>query len=144
MLGRTEGLSTGSAVVGLAVGNGVLHPWWYPSFGKSTLGDMRRCGINDTKFYQVRTKIIALGCYWVTMTCLGQINPKIHCSPDMHNVQAITKNILYKSMKACWKWTIFGSFMVQFLLIPCFCSHISLKNKLYAHTLYSFLTLSAF
>ena len=89
-------------------------------------------------------EIIALGWYWVTMIFLGQINPKIHCSPGMHNVQVITKYLSYKSVKASWKWTIFGSFMVQFLLITCFCSHISLKNKLHAHTLHTFLTLSAF
>ena len=104
----------------------------------------RQCEIKDIKFYQARTKIIALGWYWVTMIFFGQINPKIHCSPGMHHVQVITKNLLSKSMKASWKWTIFGSFMVQFLLITCFCSHISLKNKLHAHTLHTFMTLSAF
>ena len=47
--------------------------------------------INDIKFYQARTKIIALGWNWVTMVFFGQTNPKIHCSPGMHNVQVITK-----------------------------------------------------
>ena len=64
---------------------------------------MRQCEIKDIKFYQVRTKIIALGWYWVTMIFFGQINPKIHCSPDMHHVQFITKNVLSKLMKASWK-----------------------------------------
>ena len=54
--------------------------------------DMRQCEIKDIKFYQARTKIIALGWYWVTMIFFGQMNPKIHCSPGMHNVQVITKN----------------------------------------------------
>ena len=103
-----------------------------------------QCEIKDIKLYQVRTKIIALGWYLVTMIFLGQINRKIHYSPGMHNVPVITKKILYKSVKASWKWTIFSSFMVQFLLITCLCSHISLKNKLHAHTLHTFLTLSAF
>ena len=96
---------------------------------------MRQCEIKDIKLYQARTKVIALGWYWVTMIFFCQINPKIHGSPGIHNVQVITKILSYKSVKASWKWTIFCSFMVQFLLITCFCSHISIKNKLQAHTL---------
>ena len=34
--------------------------------------------------------------------------------------------------------------MVLFLLITFFCSHISVKNKLHAHTLHTYLTFSAF
>ena len=41
-----------------------------------------------------------------------------------------------------------GLFLVHlwcsFLLITCFCNHISLRNKLNAYTLHTFLTLSAF
>ena len=105
---------------------------------------MRQCEIKDIKLYQVRTKIIALGWYWVTMIFFGQINPKIHYSPGMNSVQVKTKKLSCKSMKASWKWTIFGSFLVQFLWIPCFWSQISLKNKLQAHTLHTFLISSAF
>ena len=104
----------------------------------------RQCEIKDIKLYQARTKVIDLGWYWVTIIFFGQINPKNHCSPGMHNVQVITRILSYKSVKAFWKWTIFCSFMVQFLLITCFCSHISLKDKLHAHTLHTFLTSSAF
>ena len=53
----------------------------------------RQCEIKDIKFYQVRTKIIAPGWYWVTMILFGQINPKIHNSPAMHNVQDKTINL---------------------------------------------------
>ena len=105
---------------------------------------MRQCEIKDIKLCQVRTKIIAPGWYWVTMIFFGQIHPKIHYSPAMHNVQVKTKNLSYKLLKVSWKLTIFGSFMVQFLWIPCFWSQISLKNKLQAHTLHTFLILSAF
>ena len=105
---------------------------------------MRQCEIKDIKLYQARTKVIALGWYWETMIFFGQINPKIHCSPGMHNVQVITKILSYKSVKASGKWTIFCLFMVQFLLITCFCSNFSLKNKLHAHALHTFLTSSAF
>ena len=104
----------------------------------------RQCEIKDIKLCQVRTKIIALGWYWVTMIFFGQISPKIHYSPGMHSVQVKTKNLSCKLVKASWKWTIFGSFMVQFVWIPCFWSHISLKNKLQAHTSHTFLILSAF
>ena len=110
----------------------------------TTQAPTRQCEFKDIKLCQVKIKFIALGWYWVTMIFLGQINPKIHYSPGMHNVQVITKKKSYKSVKASWKWTIFGSFMVQFLWITCFCSHISLKNLLHAHTLHTFLTSSAF
>ena len=90
---------------------------------------MRQDEIKEIKLCQVRKKVIALGWYWVAMIFLGQINPKIHCSPGMHYLQGKTKKILYKSEKASWKWTIFGSSMVQFfLLITCFCTHMSLKK----------------
>ena len=82
----------------------------------------KQCEIKDIKFSQMRTKIIALGWYWVNMILWCQINPEIHCSPagpSMHNVQVKTTNLLYKSVKASWKWTSFGSFIVQFLLITC-------------------------
>ena len=81
---------------------------------------MRHCKIQVIKLCQVRIKLIALGWYWVTIIFWCQINPKIHCSPAMHKVQVITKYLSYKSMKASWKWTIFGSFMVQLLWITCF------------------------
>ena len=68
--------------------------------------DKRQCEIKDIKLCQVRTKLIALGWHWVTMICLGQINPKIHFSSGKHNVQVITKNWLSISLKASWKWTI--------------------------------------
>ena len=38
----------------------------------------------------------------------------------MHNVQDITKKLCYKSGKASWKWTIYGSFMVQFIIYNLF------------------------
>ena len=60
---------------------------------------MRQCEIKDIKLYQVRTKIIALGCYWVTMIFFGQINPKIHYSPGMHNVQVKTKKFRTNQLK---------------------------------------------
>ena len=102
---------------------------------------MRQCEIKDIKFYQARTKVIALGGYWVTIIFFCQINLKIHCSPGMHDVQGITKILSYKSVKASWKLTIFCSFLVQFLLITCFCSQIYLKNKLHVHTLHTFLAM---
>ena len=105
---------------------------------------MRQCEFKDIKLCQVKIKLIALGWYWVTMIFFGQINSKIHYSPGMPNVQVKTIKLSYKLVKASWKLTIFGSFMVQFLLITCLCTHISLKNKLHAHTLHTFLTSSAF
>ena len=45
------------------------------------------------------------------------------------------KYLLYKLVKASWKFTILNSFMVQFFVITCVCTHISLKNKPYSHIL---------
>ena len=36
------------------------------------------------------------------------------------------------------KMDLFGSFMMQFLLIICVCTHISLKNKYNLYTLHAF------
>ena len=69
-----------------------------------------------------------------------QTNPEIHRSPAMHDVQDNFKNVLYDFMKVSGKFTFFGSFMVQFFLITNFCTCISLKNKLYANILETFLT----
>ena len=49
---------------------------------------MSQWKIKNKKFSQVRTNIIALGWNWITMICWCQINPEIHCSPGMHNVQS--------------------------------------------------------
>ena len=65
---------------------------WTLSFHKKKILhlDMRQCENKDLKIYQARTRIIALGWYWVTMIFFGQI--KFHCSLGMHNVQFISKN----------------------------------------------------
>ena len=68
------------------------------------------------------------GWYWVPLIFWCQVNPAIHCSQGMHNVEVKTKHFLNKSVKASWKWNIFVSFMVQFLLISCLCIQISLKK----------------
>ena len=95
-----------------------------------TSAHMRQCEFKDIKLCKVKIKLIALGWYLVTMIFRCQTNPEIHCSPVMHNVQDKTKNLLYKLVKESWKFTIFGSFMVQFFLITCVCTCISLKIKL--------------
>ena len=88
----------------------------------------RQCEINTIKFSQMRTKSIALDWYWVTMFFLAKINPNIHCSPGMLYVQVITKNLLYKSVKAYWKKTFFVWFMLQFF-IDNLCSYLYFSQK---------------
>ena len=53
----------------------------------------------ETKWNQVRIKLIALVWYWVTIIFWCQTSPKIHCSPAIYNVQDKTKNILSKLVK---------------------------------------------
>ena len=105
---------------------------------------IRQCEIKDIKLCQVGIKLIALGRYGVTMIFWFQTNPETHCSPAMHNFQYKTKILLYKLVKTSLRNSIFGSVVMQFFLITCVFTHISLKNKPNVNILQPFLTLWPF
>ena len=118
------------------------HPLnWFPSWTAQTRGkrDIQLPHIHKSQkilkissfirhlWDRVKSRISSFlrwGWYWVTLIFWCQVNPAIHCSQGMHNVKVKTKHFLYKSVKASWKLNIFGSFMVQFLLISCLCTQI--------------------
>ena len=53
---------------------------------------MWQCEFKGIKLCKVKIKLISLGWYLVTMIFWCQINPEIHCSQVMHNVQDKTKS----------------------------------------------------
>ena len=94
---------------------------------KKNICYLRQCEIKVIKLYQVRTKLIALSWYWVTMIFLGQINPKIHCSPGMHNVKVIKfiLQIRESVLKMHHFWLIYGAIFIDNL---CLYSNFSQKK----------------
>ena len=90
------------------------------------------CEFKDIKLCKLKIKLIALGWNLVNRMFRCQTNPEIHCSPHTH--PPTPKNLLYKLVKELWKFTIFGSLLVQFFLIPCVCTCISFKIQHTADT----------
>ena len=67
--------------------------------------------------YCVKTKLIALDWYWVTLIYWCQMNRDVHSSPAMHKVEGETHFFLEKLKITPWKSTLFWCFFVKLFQI---------------------------